>query len=133
MGSDEQAIRELVDTWHRATRAGDVDRVLRLMADDVVFLVPGRPPMRGKDEFAKGLRTLLEHHRISSSSEIQEITVFGDWACCWNRLDVTVTPLQAGQPNRRTGHTLSVLRKQSDGAWVIFRDANMLAPATGEA
>ena len=96
MGSDEHAIRELVETWHTATHAGDVDQVLRLMSDDVVFLVPGRPPMRGKNEFAKGLRTLLEHHRISSSSEIQEITVFGDWAYCWNRLDVTVTPLQAG-------------------------------------
>jgi ketosteroid isomerase-like protein len=51
MQSDEQQIRQLVSTWHAATRAGDVDTVLDLMVDDVVFLVPGRPPMR-KEEFA---------------------------------------------------------------------------------
>lgn len=28
-----------------ATKVGDVDTALSLMTDDVVFLVPGRPPM----------------------------------------------------------------------------------------
>ena len=51
MKTDEQQIRELVSTWHAATKAGDVDKVLTLMTDDVVFLVHGRPPM-GKAEFA---------------------------------------------------------------------------------
>jgi len=49
--TDEQQIRELVSTWHAATKAGDVDKVLTLMTDDVVFLVHGRPPM-GKAGFA---------------------------------------------------------------------------------
>jgi uncharacterized protein (TIGR02246 family) len=43
---DEQAIRTLVSLWHTATAAGDVDTVLTLMAEDVVFLVPGHPPIR---------------------------------------------------------------------------------------
>jgi uncharacterized protein (TIGR02246 family) len=51
MPNDEQQIREVVASWHAATRAGDVDTVLNLMTDDVVFLVAGRPPMR-KAEFA---------------------------------------------------------------------------------
>jgi len=51
MSADEQAIRDLVAHWHRATAAGDVDIVLGLMADDVVFLVPGQPPIRGRSAF----------------------------------------------------------------------------------
>jgi len=43
---DEQAIRELVATWLRASGAGDTETVLGLMAEDVVFLVPGHPPLR---------------------------------------------------------------------------------------
>ena len=50
MHSDEDQIRQLIATWHAATRAGDIDTVLGLMTDDVVFLVPGRHPMR-KAEF----------------------------------------------------------------------------------
>lgn len=133
MRDDEQAIRELFATWQRATAAGDLPQLLSLMAEDVVFLVPGQPPMRGKDAFAAGFRTVLERHRIESSGEIEEIQIAGDWAYCWSHLSVTVTPLQAGSPMRRAGNTLTLLRKQSDGAWVIFRDANMLTakpPAT---
>jgi uncharacterized protein (TIGR02246 family) len=41
MSSDEQEIRNLVATWMAATKAGDIERVLSLMAEDVVFLLPG--------------------------------------------------------------------------------------------
>ena len=36
-------------------------------------------------------------------------------------------PLNDGAPIRRAGNTLSILRKQPGGAWVVVRDANMLA------
>jgi uncharacterized protein (TIGR02246 family) len=125
MSDDEQAIRELVATWHRATAAGDLQRILSLMAEDVVFLTPGRPPMRGKDAFAAGFRSLIQTHRIESTGTIKEIHVAGDWAHFWAQLSVTTTPLN-GPPTRRTGNTLTIVRKQPDGAWVLARDANML-------
>ena len=125
MGDDERAIRELVATWHRATAAGDLQRILSLMAEDVVFLAPGRPPMRGKDAFAAGFRSLIQTHRIESVGTIKEIHVAGDWAYFWAQLSVTMTPLN-GPPNRRTGPTLTIVRKLADGAWVLARDANML-------
>jgi uncharacterized protein (TIGR02246 family) len=50
MTEEERAIRELVATWMRASASGDVDTVLSLMADDVIFMVPGREPF-GKDAF----------------------------------------------------------------------------------
>ena len=123
--SDEEAIRRVVTTWHEATAAGEIDRILPLMADDVVFLVAGGPPMRGRQQFADGLSALLKEHTIQSSGEIQELRVSGDLAYCWTALSVTVTPRQ-GEPKRRTGNTLSVFLKQPDGTWVLARDANML-------
>jgi uncharacterized protein (TIGR02246 family) len=45
MQSDEQEIRQLVATWMAATKAGDTETVLSLMAEDVVFLMPGQSPM----------------------------------------------------------------------------------------
>ena len=40
MTNDERAIRELVQTWMTATKAGDIQTVLSLMTDDVVFMTP---------------------------------------------------------------------------------------------
>ena len=51
MTEDERAIRALVSTWMAASRAGDTETVLSLMADDVVFMVPGAEPF-GKEAFA---------------------------------------------------------------------------------
>ncbi len=58
MSTNESQIRQLITQWMDATRAGDIDTVLGLMADDVVFLLPGRPPMY-KAEFASISRAVL--------------------------------------------------------------------------
>lgn len=129
MNSDEQEIRQLVSTWMSATKAGDVDTVLSLMADDIVFLVPGRPVMR-KADFAAAAKSQagVDAPQIDGRSEIQEIKILGDWAFMWTKLKVIVTPPSGAPPIARSGYTLSVLQKQN-GKWVLARDANLLAPS----
>jgi uncharacterized protein (TIGR02246 family) len=125
--SDEQAIRSLVTTWMDATVRGDLDRVLELMADDVVFLGPGRPPMRGRAAFAEASRAMEGTVRLEGTVDVQDVRVFGDWAYSWVQIALTMHPA-GGAPVRREGPALSVLRKGADGRWAIFRDANMVAP-----
>ena len=132
MDRDEQSIRALVQTWVDASAAGNLDRVLELMAEDVIFIGPGRPPMRGRDGFAAASRASEGRSRVEGSVEIQEVQVFGDWAYCWNQLTLTVHPADGGAPGHLAGPALSVLRKNPDGRWVIFRDANMVAPVRQE-
>jgi uncharacterized protein (TIGR02246 family) len=127
MSDDEQAIRALIARWIAATREGDVDAVLSLMAPDAVFLIAGQPPMIGHQAFAGSLRTVLADHKIESTSEVDEVAVSGDMAYCRTRLSVTVTSKHGKLPLQRTGHTLTILRKGGDGKWLLTRDANMLA------
>jgi uncharacterized protein (TIGR02246 family) len=125
--SDEDEIRQLVSTWMAATKAGDIDAVLSLMADDVVFLITGQPPM-SKAAFAAAARPQAGRPgpQFEGTSEIQEIKVLGEWAYMWTRLSVVVKPPDGGPTITRAGHTLSILRKER-GKWVLARDANMLA------
>ncbi len=127
MTDDERAIRNLVETWMAASKAGDLPTVLSLMADDVVFMVPGRDPF-GKAEFAAASEG-LSNVRIEGSNDIQEIQVVGDWAYLRNCLEVTMTP-DGGSPVRRSGYTLTILRKKPNGKWVLARDANLMTLAT---
>jgi uncharacterized protein (TIGR02246 family) len=128
MSPDEQQIRDLVDTWMKASQDGDTDTVLGLITDDVVFLQPGRPPMR-KAEFEASVRaqTGPGAPRIEGHCEIQEVQVAGDWGFIWTRLCVKVTPPDGSAAVERAGHTLTVLRKEQ-GRWWLARDANLLAP-----
>jgi len=127
---DEQEIRELVSAWMDATKAGEIEKVLSLMSDDVVFLMPGQPPM-GKAGFAAAARAQAgkDAPTVNGTSGIQEITVLGEWAFMWTKLRVVVTPTGGGPSMTRSGHTLSVLKKRQ-GKWVLARDANMLTPVT---
>src|SRR4030088_2268476 len=97
-----------------ASKAGDVETVLSLMADDVVFLVTGQPVMR-KADFAAAARAQSGHDapQFDGSSQIQEIKILGDWAFMWTKLTLVVTPPGGAQTMTRAGHTLTVLRKQS--------------------
>jgi uncharacterized protein (TIGR02246 family) len=123
MSQDEQAIRDLIDTWLTASKSGDKATVLGLMYADAVFLQPGQKPMRGRQEFAAAQGS-LGGMEIDGHADIQEIHVNGDWAYCWNFLTVTFTP-KNGPSGKRAGNVLTVLRKEN-GRWVIFRDANLL-------
>lgn len=123
---DEQAIRDLIATWLSASKARDTDRVLSLMSDDVIFLVCGQPPMRGKDAFAAAQKALKDVE-IDGTSEIQEVKILGDWAYVWTQLSVSFKPKNGGTVMKRAGNTLSILHKHQ-GRWLLVRDANMLAP-----
>jgi len=123
MTEDERAIRQLVSTWMAASQAGDTETVLSLMADDVVFMVAGQEPF-GKEKFAAAARG-MQNVRMEGTSDIRELTVLGDWAYLRNHLVVTVTP-PGGQPLRRAGYTLTILRKTPAGQWLLARDANLM-------
>lgn len=122
MTDDERAIRQLVDTWMSATRAGDTRTVLGLMTDDVVFMVPGSEPF-GKEAFAASAEG-MSGATFDGRSDIRELNVLGDWAYLRSHIDLTVT-MPTGQTVRRAGYTLTILRKEG-GRWLLARDANLL-------
>jgi uncharacterized protein (TIGR02246 family) len=125
--TDEEEIRHVIEQWHEATAKGKLDEILSLMADDVVFLTPGNPPMRGKEAFAAGFRSVIEKGRIESRGEPEEISVAGDLAYSWTQLSVRM--ISDSGELLRTGPTLTIFRKDPDGRWVVYRDANMLTTA----
>ena len=123
MQSDEQAIRQMVETWLAASQQGDSETLLNLMSDDVLFITPGREPF-GKEAFASKDQQMKDME-IDGNIDIKEIKVLGDWAWMRTHIEVTMTSA-SGEAHHRAGSTLSILRKEADGRWVLARDANLL-------
>jgi ketosteroid isomerase-like protein len=74
------------------------------------FMVPGREPF-GKDA--------MKNARMTGTSDIRKINVLGDCAYVRNHIDITITP-PGRNVMRHSGYTLSILRKQSNGKWVLW-------------
>jgi len=123
MSNDERAIRKLVETWMAASKAGDTRIVLGLMSDDVLFMTPGREPF-GKAEFEAQSDSLRDVD-MDGHAEVLEVEIAGDWAWIRNHIEVAMTP-QGGETKRRSGYTLTILKKSDDGRWRLFRDANLV-------
>jgi|SRR5687767_2003620 len=126
MTDDERAIRQVIADWLRFSEKSDLPRILKLMTDDVVFLVCGRAPF-GKDEFASGFHDGLGKYTLEATSDVREVQITGELAFCSTDLTVVMTPLNGDPPVRRRGNTLSVFRKSPTGTWQLARDANLLS------
>lgn len=123
MTEDERAIRQAVTTWLEASRSGDLETVLALMSDDVIFMVPGQEPF-GKEAFAAASKG-MDGVKLEDRTEIVELKILGDWAFIRNHIDLTAT-LPDGKTVRRSGYTLTLFRKEADGQWRLARDANLM-------
>ena len=124
MTDDERSMRNLVETRMTASKAGELASVLSLMADDVIFMVPGQRPF-DKEAF----KTAAAASRMSASRARAISRKFGSlmigrtFAITWR---VAITQPDEQEPVRRSGYTLTILRKNSDGRWLLARDANLL-------
>jgi uncharacterized protein (TIGR02246 family) len=125
--TDEQSIRFWLDNWLRASAAGDSDTMMTLLADDMVFLVPGQPPF-GKKEFKAAWDGPMKRAKVDSKAGIEEILVNGDFAYTRTRLAVTITTPD-GKASSAKGYTMSLFRR-TNGRWLLARDANLLTPET---
>lgn len=128
MGSDERAIREVHTAWIDAVNAGDLERLLTLMTNDVVLLNPGRAPL-GRDGLPTGFAAAHRQFEIRCISELEEIVVVGevDYTLC--RDSLSVTPRDGGAATELVGQLLTEYRTQPAGRWLLSRDAHTLSPA----
>jgi uncharacterized protein (TIGR02246 family) len=127
MGPDEREIHAVHSTWIEAVNAGDLVRLLTLIADDVVFLNPGQAPF-GRDGFSSTFTAAHQKVRIYCTSELEEVVVVGEVAYTRSRDALSVTLRAGGEATRLAGHRMTVYRKQPDGRWLLARDAHTLSP-----
>ena len=126
MASDEREIRTVHSIWIDSVNAGDLARLLTLVAEDVVFLAPGQAPS-GREGFSSNFTAAHQQMRICCTSELEEVVIVGEVACTRSRDALSVT-LRAGEKAAQfAGHRMTLYRKQRDGRWLLSRDAHTLS------
>ncbi|HEY8049747.1 MAG TPA: SgcJ/EcaC family oxidoreductase [Ramlibacter sp.] len=121
-----RAIRDLHEAWIAAVNAGDLARLLTLMADDAVFVSPGQAPV-GRDGFPAGFSAAHRRFEVRCVSELQEVVVAGDLAHTLSKDMLTLAPRAGGEAAQLAGYRITIYRRQPDGRWLLARDAHTLA------
>src|SRR5678816_1957654 len=107
MRTDEREIHDVHTRWIDAVNAGDLARLLTLMADDVVFLNPGQPPF-GRAGFSDNFSGAHRRVRIHCVSELEEVVIAGEVAFTRSRDALSVAPQAGGQGKQFSGYRITV-------------------------
>jgi ketosteroid isomerase-like protein len=84
--------------------------------------------LRGRENFLSLARANQNKLSVEGRAETLEVHIDGKLAHMWNRLSITITPKDGSAPFTKAGDTMSLLRKEPDGRWVLVRDVNLLPP-----
>ena len=106
-----------------AINSNDLDRLLEMLTDDVVFMAPDQPPMVGKDTLTPWLAGYYEAFETHWDKPQLEFVVNGDWAFERYSYRSTDKPRAGGEALHGTGWGLVIFRRGVDGKWRVARDA----------
>jgi uncharacterized protein (TIGR02246 family) len=121
----QAAIRKLNERWSAAVRAKDVTGLTGMVTDDVVFLPPGFPPIRGKQAVQEMYATFFaQFAEVEQTVSIEEIEAAGDWAFAWGSEKLVLTPKGGGAAVQMEGKGMTILRRDADGSWRFARGIN---------
>ena len=118
--ADVEAIREIWKTYSTARVAGDADVWLSLWDEGGIQMPPGAPA-RGKDVLDQIIPEGFAAGGVSSMNIYpEEVTVAGGWA--YTRGTYDSERVVGGKAVRVDGKFLTILKRQPDGTWRIYRD-----------
>ena len=120
---DSAGVERATAAFHQALRTNDFETFMGYVADDVVFMPPGEPPVRGRDAVRKWMTAFLEQYRTSSLTLAdREVRVADGWAVELGTFEWTLKPTAGGSAVVDRGNYMQVWQLQGDTAWRFARE-----------
>lgn len=123
--ADQAAIQQVWVDYANAVMTGNVDAYMALWADGGVQMPPGVPPNVGKDAIRASTAKKMaggSDNTTVMKIDPKEITILGDYAYSRGLYTVNVTGSDGSVLGKTDGKFMTILRKQADGSWKIYRD-----------
>lgn len=117
------AVAAQLKRYEAALNASDIDSVMKLYADDAVFMPQGRMPVQGSDAVRASYRGIFDAIKLNVRFTIDEIRPLSkDWAFARTRSNGTVQPLGVNAPaSAEANQEIFLLRRGGDGQWRFAR------------
>jgi len=132
-GADAAALRRLiqqiVDAANSIATGQDLDRLMSYFHPDVVYLVPSRPPIAGRDAvraYYDGIHTRWRRdgRYLYLKATTHQVVVSGDWAWTYGEAHAVMSPLGETpviSPDVGPGSKHLSIYKREDGKWLRYR------------
>ena len=121
--ASDAAAHQAHEAYVTAINSNNLDSLLGMLTDDVVFMAPNEKPYVGKAALRPWLEGYLAAYKTHWDKPVQEFVVNGEWAFERYSYTSTDTPLAGGEAVVGTGWGLVIYHRDADGKWRVARDA----------
>jgi len=120
---DRTAITHQLERYEQALNSADIDTVMKLYAQDAVFMPQHSQPAPGRDAIRSAYRHVFDTIRLNIDFSVDEIAVLSkDWAYARTRSKGTVKVLASDLPPApEANQELFLLHRERDGEWRFAR------------
>lgn len=119
----DTAAHKAHDAYVTAINSNNIDAILDMLTEDVVFMPPNEPSLVGKAAVRPWGEGYLKAFTIHWDKTSLEFVVAGDWAYERYAYKSSDTPRDGSAPVTDTGKGINIYRRGADGKWRIARDA----------
>jgi ketosteroid isomerase-like protein len=123
LASRDPAAHKAHENYVRVINSNNVDSLMSMMTDDVVFLAADAKPIVGRPAVRAWAEDYLKAYHTHWDKPVQEFTVSGDNAIERYKYTSTDTPIAGGKPVVDTGWGLVIYHRDADGVWRVSHDA----------
>jgi uncharacterized protein (TIGR02246 family) len=122
MKSIEDAVATVLARYQDALNASDTNAVMRLYAEDGVFMPQHFQSAVGAEAVRQAYEAVFKAIKLSVTFKVAEIVVMSpDWVFARTNSAGTVTIHSTGATSAEGNQELFIFRKGSDGTWKIAR------------
>ena len=121
--ASDPAARQAHEAYVTAINSNNLDSLLAMLTEDIVYLPPHEPVLVGKAAVRPWAQGYLNAFRIHWEKASLEFVVAGDWAFELYSYKSTDTPQGGGAALEDTGKGLVIYHHDADGTWRVARDA----------
>lgn len=121
--SRDSAAHKAHENYVRAINSNNVDSLVSMMTDDVIFLATDAKPVVGKSAVRRWAEDYEKAFHTHWDKPVQEFAIFGDVAIERYSYTSTDTPVAGGKSVADTGWGLVIYHRDNDGVWRVSRDA----------
>lgn len=115
--------RQAHEAYVTAINTNNLDSLLAMLTEDVVYLAPHEPVLVGKAAVRPWAEGYLKAFTIHWEKASLEFVVAGDWAFERYSYKSTDTPQGGGASVQDTGKGINIYHHDADGKWRVARDA----------
>jgi uncharacterized protein (TIGR02246 family) len=105
-----------------AANSSDAARFADVFTDDAIRIPADTPIIKGKEVILKDAQEFYEEFTEEAKIEVLDAHMFGGMISARGTWANISTPKDGGEPRKINGNWISILKKQSDGAWKIMWD-----------